>query len=506
MKESDGDGKKFDAHISFGLDGCGTHSRYNGPSYMKTGIDTKNLIFSGFTFSRLTKNGKDVHKQENMASAENCTPLYLIDGKETRELLREMMEIMEAEGKYFEEHPIYLEYEGEVFEVWVKLELTQLDGKCKQLLQGRGSAYCLLCSTSRKDAHNVQKIKEGFPMDISTEKMNDRFKTIKAAMEGTDEEKEEVGEYRLDTVHFTTEERLGVSFKPCVQHFEIANMLPPLHCRMRLFAWISDIMKRFDANKRTYYKKVDTDTQEKFDQVKKNYVDRSRDVMGKLMWAPSPDGGTTDDGNTSRMFFSYEKRNNVMDMMEPILEPAEGADEATYEEYYKKFQAKKEFQEVLWELLHNLCTILNIINCDKLVRIEEFAELCTDTALLVVEKLPWVQFSPTVHSVLAHAPQVIRENGNRGLLAFSEEGSEANHKSIRRLRERAARKMSLDRNLWDVLKKLWISSDLTFRKFKRVLVCSHCHATGHSVRGCPLKKEKSSNEDDVLFEKLTYDD
>ena len=503
MDKSEGDGNVFETEVSFGLDGCGSHSRYNG----QDGIDTGNLIFSGFSFIRMTKNGKDVHTQENMASADNCSPLYLIDGKETRELLRSMMNIMEEEGKYFEKHPIFLEYNGKTFEVWVKLALTQLDGKCKKLLQGRGSAFCLLCSTSRKDAHDIQKIKEGFPMDINTKDLNERFNTIKAAMESeTDPEKEQVGEYRLDTVQFSFEERLQLIHKPCVQHFQVSNCLPPLHCRMRSFAFISDIMKRFDAQKLTYYKKVDPDIEKKFKEVKEGYVDRSRTVFGKLMWAPSPDGGTTDNGNTARMFFSYEKRQNVLDLMEDILQPAEGADAKEYEEYWRKVEEKEEFQDVLRILLQNLGTILNILNSDELVRIERFADLCTSTAVLVAEKLPWVQFSPTVHAILAHAPQVIHDNGNRGLLGFSEEGSEANHKLIKNLREKEARKMSLDRNLWDVLKKLWIRTDLRFRQFKRVLVCSHCHAKGHSVRGCPLKTQKPKNEDDLLFDSLIYTD
>lgn len=507
LYDAGGEDNEFEAHVSFGLDGCGSHAKYNGPSYFNTGIDTGNLIFSGFSFTKITKDDKTIHKQENMASAENVTPLFLIDGKETRPLLREMVETLEEEAKYFKDHPVHLIFEDKIFTIWVKLALTQLDGKAVKMLQGRSSAFCLLCSATRKDAHDVQKIREGFPMDICTEDINERYERFKTTRESDeDPEKEAKGEYRLEFKKIAVEVRLGVTHKPMVQYFEVANCIPPLHCRLRGHGWASDILMRFDSDKKTYYKRIDPDIEKKFEQVKKNYRERSRILLGRMMYTPSSGGGTTDNGNTARIFFSHDKRDKVLKMMEEIQEPAENADEDEHEEYSRKVQEKQDFQVAFKKLLQNMSVILNIINSDRLVKIEEYAEFCTNTALMVREKFPWVQFSPTVHEFLAHSAQIIRDNNGRGLLAFSEEGSEATHKLIKNLREKGARKMSLNRNLWDVMKKLWIGTDLSFRRFKRTLTCSHCHVSGHSVRSCPLKQQKQKNEDDLLFDQLTYDD
>ena len=268
---------------------------------------------------------------------------------------------------------------------------------------------------------------------------------------------------------------------------------------------MSDYMIRKDSEKYTYRKRIDPDIDEAYERIKRNYRERSRTLVGRQMFTPSSSGGTTDNGNTARIFFSYEKREAVLNMMEEVPEPPPNATRAKHDEYKRKVEDKKKFKDVIRKLLQNFSVILNIMNSDKMVRIEEYAELCTSTALLIREEIPWAEFSPTTHLILMHSPQMIKDNNGRGLLAYSEEGAEGNHKLIKNIREKGARKMSLNRNLRDVMKKLYISSNPKFRKFKHVKSCSHCKVEGHSVRSCPLKQNNPKNEDEILFDSLTYE-
>ena len=51
--------------------------------------------------------------------------------------------------------------------------------------------------------------------------------------------------------------------------------------------------------------------------------------------------------------------------------------------------------------------------------------LARDTMLLCVERIgPWVQFTPNLHELLSHCHQLIRQNGERGLLFITEENLE----------------------------------------------------------------------------------
>ena len=159
----------------------------------------------------------------------------------------------------------------------------------------------------------------------------------------------------------------------------------------------------------------------------------------------------------------------------------------------------------LRQLLENLGTILNLINTDRMVHVEKLEQLCLDTAVMVREKMPWVQFSPTVHEVLAHSPQLIRNNGGRGLLAFSEEPSEGTHKMVKEIRRKYARQMNLKVNLQDVMHKLWMFTDPARKAFDPVLTCSECLKNGHTIRSCPKKNPKLSAED-KMFDEYTYDE
>ena len=44
MSQAGGQDNVFQAHISFGLDGCGSHQRYNGASYFDTGNNSLVLV------------------------------------------------------------------------------------------------------------------------------------------------------------------------------------------------------------------------------------------------------------------------------------------------------------------------------------------------------------------------------------------------------------------------------------------------------------------------------
>lgn len=163
-------------------------------------------------------------------------------------------------------------------------------------------------------------------------------------------------------------------------------------------------------------------------------------------------------------------------------------------------------RKVLPQLLQNCSVILRIINSDEQVNVEEFELLCRETNLILIDHFSFMNITPTVHAVLAHSPDIIRNNKGVGLNCHSEEGSEGSHKVLRHVREHGARKMSLELNLKDAFRKMWFMSDPTIRNMKRKLICSHCEDVGHTVRSCPEVKEVGKNEDDLLIESLIYKD
>ncbi|KAI6657174.1 hypothetical protein LOD99_15960 [Oopsacas minuta] len=125
---------------------------------------------------------------------------------------------------------------------------------------------------------------------------------------------------------------------------------------------------------------------------------------------PNGSGGTSSTGSVARRAFSCDSK-----YIECVLSVVE-----------------TEHKETLSKLHTHLSAILRIINSDRIINTEVFGDLCTDTYLLIVDSLPWVSITPTLHRVLAHSEEILKEfNLGRGLKSFSEEGSEVCNKLLR---------------------------------------------------------------------------
>ena len=88
----------------------------------------------------------------------------------------------------------------------------------------------------------------------------------------------------------------------------------------------------------------------------------------------------------------------------------------------------EEHQANLREILQATGVILRVMECDQVVYVEKVRELTTKVMLLFADHYGWVVMGPTTHELFAHLPQMLIQNGNRGLKALSEESLEAMHK------------------------------------------------------------------------------
>ena len=78
--------------------------------------------------------------------------------------------------------------------------------------------------------------------------------------------------------------------------------------------------------------------------------------------------------------------------------------------------------------------------------------------LLLVEKLPWVSVTPTLHKLLSHCWE-LKELDRFGLKIWNEEGLEANNKCLRNYQEKLSRKTNQLANLQDCSNRMWVKSN-----------------------------------------------
>lgn len=138
--------------------------------------------------------------------------------------------------------------------------------------------------------------------------------------------------------------------------------------------------------------------------------------------------GTTNDGNTARMFFRDSKTTaRITGINEDLI---------------KRFHV-----------------ILQTIACGERIDVSKFSQFCRETATLFVKLYPWYNMPSSVHKILIHGAEVIEHFGLMPIGKLSEEASEARNKEFRKYREGHSRKVSRYASNEDILHNLLLSSD-----------------------------------------------
>lgn len=114
--------------------------------------------------------------------------------------------------------------------------------------------------------------------------------------------------------------------------------------------------------------------------------------------------------------------------------------------------------EIDEKLIINLQTILISLASQLPLDIVKFERLCNETAELYVEKYFWAPMTPTLHKILIHGADIVR-NMPLPVGQMSEEAAEARNKILREYRLRHSRRSSRLNNLTDVFHRLLDSSD-----------------------------------------------
>ena len=349
-------------------------------------------------------------------------------------------------------------------EVEVKSSMT--DAKMKNLLSGRGGAYCFVSDCSQEDGNITQKYVDGFPMKgVSVSELWNMFSSI---------EKDGKVPKRIPT-----KDRIGMTKKPLLTSTNI-DFLPVLHAMLRVFDWSLKVV---------YHRRAGLSTWTEYDKDKTILKGKKEEVKTLLrnktgIWVDQPDstsaGGNTNTGNTFRRIF-WNKANR---------------------DFLAECAPEKD-QQSLKTIFRYLAIILRLASSDHKINVEKLDSICKDTATMILDEFKGeIMIPKTLHVLLAHVCALIEANDGHGLKKLSEEPLESNNKNVRHFREHLARKTSQVENLTDVSTRLWIKSDPIIRTMKRDLYCTLCEKVGdHTMRSsqCPQKLATSPRQSDDTF-------
>ena len=457
-----------------GTDGSGQHYRRAQVNVAVKG----NIILYSFTPLYIcagnTATGKVIWRNTAPNSALTQRPLAVIGAKEDRDdILRPLIPQIESEISDISSGGFRMSFMDKDIHVTVNSCLTMIDGKMHASLQGTGGAYCLMCKFSKDSCHNVEYVANGFPVDRSIEDMHIIYSMVSNDGESAVIKKQ--GDYGT---------RAGVTAEP-ITHRELNTALSNTHAWICFGTWFLNILYHVIANDKTWGFGNKADRRHKsLMKAKAKAQDTFAQVLGIKIDAADATGhsGNSLNGPIAKRFFS-EKCRALLDQL-----------------------VKPQYLDVIKTLHIRLEVILRIISTkDHKIDINAFRDLCKNTYLDILIHLKWVVLTPTVHKVLAHAPELIERNMCMGLGHLSEEGLEACNKIMRRIRTHWTLQKDDDSNLKDLLRKMWLISDPVFYSFRKVLKCPKCGSLGHQKKCPTLQQETNQSESDLMVQELFVD-
>ena len=436
--------------ISDGLDGSGCHRVYQQATHPE--ISTKSFILFGFKVISISDiENKLIWKNPLPNSPFSIRPVAILALQENEDNIRYLMDrLINRESTQIVEDG--LELTSGICQV--EIQRSQLDGKMAKILSGAGGACCQFCTATFKQIHDLDMVKDGFTTNRSITDAKVLFEEV----------------YEEEFLSLSSNQRFNITHKPISD----LDIIPssPLHAYLRCFGWILYLINHLHAGVFKW-----SPTSKRVSDAKKFITILINDNLNIIIDIPSTQGGTTTTGNVVRRCL-IRKDDNDQDFL-----------------YWVLTVIPPEFKSHIIEIHTCLGAILRVYNSSKRVDTEELALVCSKIYQSILCEFPWANISPTLHKLLAHAPEFISTfNDGHGLEHLSEEGLEASNKYIRRYRVRLTLKFSFEENLKDIFVRMISHSDpilLMNRKF--------------AIRKPPSCQQLKSNQD-ILVKNLIHQD
>ena len=387
------------------MDGSGGHAIYQQLS----NAETRNMIMFMFCILNIKdENGKVLFKEMSATSPFSMRPVFLVLGKEEKQNLEDVKTAL-AERENIQEFQV-LSSKG-THEVKLDASFAMIDAKMRGLCTGLGGAFCLLCTASSNAA--CGRVKNLEVEDICT--IN---RTMEETQECYERLKDDDGKVLGSSI-----ERQGLTTAPLLEDDTVFSV-SPLHCIMRTFDFVKLLLYHLKSETFHWSSSSLQLGKRPFQRFEKAQ-DKVRKTVKAKTGLPLDQADPTGQGGNA----------NKGDLCKKLL--------VDHRELMVSLVPHR-FQADLRELMCRLWVILFVYNSKRKVKTDVFKDFCITTYKSIFNgfnnKDRWINVSPTVHSLLAHSPELIENNDCCGLGNFSESGLENNNKYLRFYRRNLARK------------------------------------------------------------------
>ena len=376
--------------------------------------------------------------EETSQNSDTFQPLFILPGKESEENVRKMAYKLDNDASDCETFEMTLDDKN----VQINCEFEFVgDGKVLKLCAGCGGADCTCCVFTAKEHHDHNNIDNGLPMNRSIALCHELWNKLRKNKKG--EIITKTGDYAI---------RKGQKKFPMLKFLDPTKSIPLTHFPIRMMSHYINVFIHLRA--RDHFPRgipimdgsFKFGAQEFVDIEHGLFIASAKEELKLLIDCPDPhgSGGTTNDGNTARLFLG-KKRSGVIRIA--LLRSDQERSDAD-------------------EILKNTFAIFRVVSSMRYVHMNKFEDLVKSTMKKMTTAWP---FAPTPISgirMLLHCIEKMKKRGGRGLGHLNEGPLECGHKDRRRIWRYHTRQDCLENAITDTMHYLVVKTNYIQRSLR----------------------------------------
>ena len=376
-------------------------------------------------------------------------PLCLMREKENREsVLSHFQPYIDAVENMVA--PVNHNFDGHVIKISAHTEISMVDGKMVDLIQGDSGSFCHYCKATRAQANDLTCILQGFLIDKSVEEMIEKWEAIEAG----------------DMLYSDTE-RSGQCHRP--MNNSTLRFFAIMHQKLRSLDNCLKLLYHLVSGQTHTWSESNANVKDAIKAAKIETIDHIRKECGFLVDCPTSIGGNTNTGPVADRFFSPQNRSSICSVIRKT------SDQSAYSELLSYF--------------NRMLSLTQQSDISKVVNVEMVRKLGQNLMVHFKQNFPFAMISPSFHQMAAHSWELFMLTQGKPIATYAEQSVEAWNKHIRAYKSgpaSRARQCSIRLNTLDIFTRILVQSHPITASKRKILLCKRCHKHGHTVRSCPM--------------------
>ncbi len=370
----------------FGLDGSGSHQIRHQSAEGDDSVEQGSNYIAAFWCPLEVKIGEDVIWTNILPnSVLYARPICLIRAKENRQSVAEHFKPIITQLKQLEDGAS-ISLNSQDVTLSLNAEVSMIDGKMADILQGDSGAYCHYCKATSKNANDLTIILQGFPITKSFDEISKTWKALESG-----------------DISYNHPDRAGQCHEPMLERD--LQFFAILHQKLRSLDHCLKILYHLVAGQKTW-SEANPLVRDAVTCAKKNEVIPSiKEKCGFVVDCPTQQGGNTNSGPVADKFFSPKHRS---DICSTILNSSD--------------------REAIAELLAHFNKMLSLtqnVNTLRKVDPAKVKEFGYNLMIHHRQTIPWANISQSVHQMCAHSWELFLITDGKPIARYSEQSGES---------------------------------------------------------------------------------